>query len=129
MGIRNIGHQKYRATEMLGIRNIRHQKYWASEISGIRNIGHQKYWASKISGIRNIRHQKYRVSEISVRFSEKLSEKVLKVKFHLKLLLFIIYLLLTKPRYVFVFRSFDQSRSKNIKTISYFFAKSNIFLV
>ena len=36
------------------------------------------------------------------------------VKFHLKFILFIFIYLLTKPRYVFDFRSKDQSRSKNL---------------
>ena len=94
MGIRNMGYLKYGVSEIWGIRNmgIRNIRYH------IRYIGYQIYWVSEILCIRNIRYQ------------------IHKVKFHLKLFIYYYYYLLTKPRYVFDFRSEDQSRSQNFKS-------------
>ena len=65
----------------------------------LRNIGSQKYRVSEILGIRNIRYQKYQ---------DQISSKVIIYVY------IIVYYCLTKPRYVFDFRSLDQSRSKNM---------------
>ena len=96
----------------MGIINIWYNKYWVSEISGIRNIWYQKYLISEVLCIRNIRYQ------------------IHKVKFHPKLFIYYYYYyLLTKPRYVFDFRSEDQSRSKNFKSTYKTLWTSVIFLV
>ena len=108
-GLRNMGSQKYGVTEIWGHRNIESEKYWVTEILGHRNIGSQKYWVSEISGLRNIGSQKYQVSELSGIWYHPF---IGKIKFHLKLLFILFYL--TKPQYVFDFRSLDQSRSINI---------------
>ena len=84
MGYQKYGYQKYQ---------VSYQIYRVLDILGIGNIGYQKYLISEILGIRNIRYQ------------------IHKVKFHLKLFIYYYYYLLTKPRYVFDFRSEDQSRS------------------
>ena len=59
LGIRNIRYHIGYIGKISGIRNIGYQKYRVSEILVIRNIGnigYQKYRVSEISGIRNIRY-------------------------------------------------------------------------
>jgi len=61
-GIKNVGYQKYRVSEILGITSIRNLKYQVSgSQSQVSSKGIKKYRVSGKSGIRNIGYQKYQV--------------------------------------------------------------------
>ena len=67
--------------------------------AGIRYIGYQIYWVLDILGIGYIGYQKYQVSGSQSQISSKV---------------IFIYKCLTNQRYVFDFRTFDQSQSNKV---------------